>query len=253
MAASVAWPTVRVTNNTAYATQLVGSAVTGASWVTDAAPAVSSSFEVTVSLLQTITKEGATADAYVYAYLSNGKCLRVDSANGVSVAAAAGLAADVAVAAAAGATGTSSGVFRLTVNVGASGFNDEKALYIAWADKCTGATRAGVNGSVAVQVQLASPTKAALGTQHATVAAADDPAASVGVPTRVALTAQLEFDDGSTKSMTTDARTVFNITSGGSLAYISGAYLYANPGASGSVTVTLTLRLTLSEASLGVQ
>jgi hypothetical protein len=58
--------TVTVTDETATATvtELVGSLVTGASWVLPSAPSVDlSSFEASVSLLQSIPKEGATGRA----------------------------------------------------------------------------------------------------------------------------------------------------------------------------------------------
>jgi len=165
--------------------------------------------------------------------------LRVDDTNGVRVAPAANRASDVTVAAAAGAASGSAGVFRLTVNVGASGFNDESALAISWLHTCTAAIQT-VNGTVAVLVQLASPTEASLGASATSLTNADDPAATVGVANKITLSAVLKFDDGSTKTMTTDARTVFTVTAGSDLVFLVDNKLYAVAGTSGSATVTLS-------------
>jgi len=98
-------------------------------------------------LLSDFRRVLAAGDTYVYARLSDGMYVRVDDTNGVRVAPAANRASDVTVVAEDGAASGSSGVFRLTVNVGASGFNDESALAISWLDTCTAEVQT-VNGTV---------------------------------------------------------------------------------------------------------
>jgi hypothetical protein len=89
-------------------------------------------------------------------------------------------------------------------------------------------------------VQLASPTEASLGASATSLTNSEDPAATVGITDRITLSAVLKFDDGSTKSMTSDARTVFTVTAGSDLVILVGNKLYAVAGTSGSATVTLS-------------
>lgn len=89
-------------------------------------------------------------------------------------------------------------------------------------------------------MQLASPTEASLGASATSLTNSEDPAATVGITDRITLSAVLKFDDGSTKSMTSDARTVFTVTAGSDLVILVGNKLYAVAGTSGSATVTLS-------------
>eukprot|EP00854_Cymbomonas_tetramitiformis_P024340 gene24340-29573_t len=188
-------------------------------------------------LVQKLSKEGDAGPVFVHAQFTDGTVDEVKRADGLHVAVSAEWASSLEVREKA----TGDADFEGRVPTGGESGWSQSMLLPTWQDTCTGANISA--GAGEVNVTLANPVSVAVSVQFSKLSRSADPAAAypISVPTSAALTVTMSYDDGSTKDMTEDERTVYEVTSGIHLVRMAGTSLVAVDDTEGFGTAAVTV------------
>jgi hypothetical protein len=221
--------------------------LTGATWVgvpTSVPLSSSASFTASTSVVQSLTAERAMGAVVTYATFSDG--LRTQVTEGLSINVRAAYASTLTVASA-------NGNVTAMVSVGATSINNTDVLSAVWTDTCFSTVLASGNGSVTVTIPDALYANMTAATTSLAAPGSPAAAAPVSKPGTTQLMVTLTFPGPRTQTFTTDARTVYTITAGASLASISANGLltvFPNATTGGTVTVRATFPFYPSASTL---
>jgi hypothetical protein len=218
--------------------------ITGASWSGVPASLSSANFTARASFVQSLTAEGASGPVVVYASFSDGSAAQITPPQGLNVSVAPAYASSLALTAA---------LMTAAVPVGAESINASDVLVATWTDACTGGVIA--TGSGAVAVSLPAAQSATIASVAAILAAPGSPAAAAPLNKSSAtqLAVALHFSGASTRTFTSDARTVYTLTDGRALASVSPSGLLsicANATGGGAITVAVSFPTYASAAGV---
>ncbi|KAK3276679.1 hypothetical protein CYMTET_15264, partial [Cymbomonas tetramitiformis] len=209
--------------------------LTGATWsgVADTSLSAGANMSVSVLLLHELRSEGAEGYITVYATFSDGTYREVKSTDGVQLTVADAYASSFAIAT------DSQGRFVGSVPVQAESLAATDVMQAAWIDGCTGATVS--SGTGPVNVTLPDPISVSVTSEYSLITIEGDAAASspISKPTASQLSVVMSYDDGTTKDLTEDSRTVYSITTAVDVLQMDGSTAKGNTAAGlGTVTVT---------------
>ncbi|KAK3235694.1 hypothetical protein CYMTET_54114, partial [Cymbomonas tetramitiformis] len=236
----VAGVEVRVGETEVEVAQLSAVLVTGAEWGTipsHVALDPPGELEVVAELKQELTTEGAAGPVYVYAVMSDGNVQQVTMADGANVTAHPDYTTSLEVT----VTADGDAEFKAAVPTGGESGESESMLLPTWLDMCTGGSIAAGSGEVGVD--LADPISATITTQRSQLARTSDPAAAspISISTSSSLSVIMSYEDGTTKDLTADSRTVYTVTTGSTLVEVKDGSAHSVESGTGFGAATVTV------------
>ncbi|KAK3240799.1 hypothetical protein CYMTET_49385 [Cymbomonas tetramitiformis] len=220
---------------------------TGAGWDALESSSVSldaaSQLEVRVTLQQTLTKEEHYGPIFTYALFSDSTLAELKQTDGVEVS----VHPDHAACLELSEDSESSADMKGTVPSGGESGSSHGMLVVNWQDSCTNSSIS--TGIGEVTVALSAPVSAVITAKHSSIARSTDPAAAspISVPTSNALTVVMTYEDGTTKDMTMDSRTVYSVVAGADLVLVEPSSAAAEANSTASEFGSATIRASFPE------